>query len=78
MEPSLSTLLHELHDNTTLVFFILPTQFVFEAKAQALYGIFLGGGGLIATPFAGAFTQVNRHCDRCCWYIVFDSGTSTP
>ena len=30
MEPSLSTLLHELHDNTTLVFFILPTQFVFE------------------------------------------------
>ena len=34
MEPSLSTLLHELHDNTTLVFFILPIQFAFLKKIR--------------------------------------------
>ena len=60
----------------TVLVDLLSVEYI--AKAQALYGIFLGGGGLVATPFAGAFTQANRHWGRCCWYVVFDSGTSTP
>ena len=41
----------------TVLVDLLSVEYI--AKAQALYGIFLGGGGLVATPFAGAFTQVN-------------------